>query len=222
MGDPVAHCYIDGFNLYYGALKGHGELKWLDVRRWCERLLPDHEVARVVYCTARIERRPDNSEVHERQGRYLLALAATGVEIIEGKFRTRVSSMVRAAGQTCGSCDLSTATCPRCGSTQIRVMKTEEKGSDVNLAVELVRDVLSSEMSTALVVSGDSDLQRAVDIVRTQGLTAVTVEPRNRSHTALIGTQRRSVRRAALLGCQMPDGVELRNGQVVRRPSEWA
>ena len=45
--------YVDGFNLYYGALRGT-PYKWLDIRRMCELLLKDHSVARVTYFTARI------------------------------------------------------------------------------------------------------------------------------------------------------------------------
>lgn len=36
--------YVDGFNLYYGALRGT-PYKWLDIRRMCELLLKKHTVA---------------------------------------------------------------------------------------------------------------------------------------------------------------------------------
>lgn len=222
MANPQAHCYIDGFNLYYGALKGNGPLKWLDLRAWCERLLPDHDVARVVYCTARTEGRPDNPGIHQRQDQYLRALAVSGVDVIEGNFNTRMTSMLRAPGKSCEGCDLSTGECPRCGSRKVRVMKTEEKGSDVNLAVELVRDVFTSHLDTALVVSGDSDLQRAVDIATQQGKRTIVVEPRNRPYAALKGNERRRVRQQALADCQLPETITLRSGTNLSRPRDWS
>lgn len=42
--------YIDGFNLFYGALKGQGSgVKWLDLRRLCRRLLPDNDIVLIRY-----------------------------------------------------------------------------------------------------------------------------------------------------------------------------
>ena len=38
---PTANVYVDGFNLYYGALKG-SPYKWLDVDALFRTLLPTH------------------------------------------------------------------------------------------------------------------------------------------------------------------------------------
>lgn len=46
--------YVDGFNLYYGALKGT-RFKWLDLVKLADLLLPDgHTVDRLRYFTARV------------------------------------------------------------------------------------------------------------------------------------------------------------------------
>ena len=38
---PTVNIYIDGFNLYYGALRNRWpQYKWLDLQGFCERLLP--------------------------------------------------------------------------------------------------------------------------------------------------------------------------------------
>ena len=49
--------YVDGFNLYYGCLKGT-PYKWLDLDAMCRRLLPKHELSRIRYFTAIISARP--------------------------------------------------------------------------------------------------------------------------------------------------------------------
>ncbi|HST46379.1 hypothetical protein [Jatrophihabitans sp.] len=46
------------------------------------------------------------------------------------------------------------------------VAKREEKGSDVNVAVHLVKDVLLADVDAAVVVSNDSDLKVAIELAR--------------------------------------------------------
>lgn len=89
--------YVDGFNLYYGALRGT-PYKWLDIRRMCELLLPNHTIARIKYFTARISARPDDPGQPLRQQTYLRALRTlpeTG--IVYGHFLTNEVHMQQAA-----------------------------------------------------------------------------------------------------------------------------
>jgi uncharacterized LabA/DUF88 family protein len=51
------------------------------------------------------------------------------------------------------------------GPTTVEVIKTEEKGSDVNLAAHLLHDAHLGRYECAIVVSGDSDLLEPVRIV---------------------------------------------------------
>ena len=65
--------YVDGFNLYYGALKGT-PFKWLDLAELARRLLPaGHVVDRVSYFTARVSGVSDPG-APARQHAYLRAL----------------------------------------------------------------------------------------------------------------------------------------------------
>ena len=50
---PDTIVYIDGFNLYYGALRGT-PFKWLDVRALCARMLPTNTIAQIRYFTANV------------------------------------------------------------------------------------------------------------------------------------------------------------------------
>ena len=45
--------YIDGFNLYYGAVKD-GPNKWLNLDRYFRMLLPNDDIQRIRYFTAKI------------------------------------------------------------------------------------------------------------------------------------------------------------------------
>jgi len=65
-----AIAYIDGFNLYYGAVKGTG-YKWLDIAAMCKLLLPNDEIVRIKYFTALVHARPNDPEQRTRQQIYL-------------------------------------------------------------------------------------------------------------------------------------------------------
>lgn len=45
--------YVDGFNLYYGSVKGT-PYKWLDLGRLCSLLLPGDQIVYLKYFTAEI------------------------------------------------------------------------------------------------------------------------------------------------------------------------
>lgn len=49
--DVKTNVYVDGFNLYYGAVKRTPH-KWLDIRRYCELAFPQNDIAEIHYCTA--------------------------------------------------------------------------------------------------------------------------------------------------------------------------
>ena len=67
------HVYIDGFNLFYGALK-KTPYKWLDLNRLCQVMLPDDTVEAINYYTARVSARPHNPSAPIDQQVYLRAL----------------------------------------------------------------------------------------------------------------------------------------------------
>ena len=85
--------YIDGFNLYYGAVKGT-PYKWLNLLALCKFLLPKNEIIRIKYFTALVTARPNDPDQPNRQQLYLRALRTIpGLEIIYGHFLEHVIMM---------------------------------------------------------------------------------------------------------------------------------
>jgi hypothetical protein len=85
-GGVRAYAYIDGFNLYYGALKGTA-FKWLNPVELVRQVLPPkYTVAKLKYFTARVSGAVDPGEPL-RQQTYLAALRSIPeIEIYFGKF----------------------------------------------------------------------------------------------------------------------------------------
>ena len=78
---PRTIVYVDGFNFYYGAVRGT-TLKWLDYRALATALLRGHQIDAVKYFTARVKDRPDDLGLAQRQDDYIRALEAhSGAEV---------------------------------------------------------------------------------------------------------------------------------------------
>lgn len=154
---PRAIVYIDGFNFYYGAVKGT-TLKWLDYRALAVLLLPNHQIDVIKYFTARVIDRPNDSGTAQRQDGYIRALEAhSGVEVHYGKFSSHIVKRPLAKEYEKGIIKI------------VRVVDTKEKGSDVSLGSHLVRDACNAKMEVALVMSNDSDLQTPVTMAEEEG-----------------------------------------------------
>jgi hypothetical protein len=209
---PRTHVYIDGFNLYYGAVKGTA-LKWLDVRRLCELLLPGHRIDKVKYFTARVSARPDDPDKPTRQQIYLRALRTLpGVEIIYGSFLSHDVPMPLAEP-------------PPGGSRFARVIKTEEKGSDVNIAAHLIHDAHQGLFDVAVLVTNDSDLTEPIKIVRRElGLPVGILNPHEQTPSQMLlkhASFVKQIRHGVLAASQFTAVLKDRKGPI-HRPEAWS
>lgn len=203
--------YVDGFNLYYGVLKDT-PYRWLNIAQLCKTIIAnlDVESSTFKYYTARLKPRPNNPDQPYRQRNYLRALRTIpNLEIIYGHFLTHPTIMPSA----------------RPPHKPMSVIKTEEKGSDVNLAVDLIADGFRSLYEQAIVVSNDSDLARAVRIVREDlKLPVVILNPYPKSPSKElknIASTVRQIRNSALEKSQFPRTLEDERGKF-HRPGTWS
>ncbi len=142
--------YIDGFNLFYSAIKGT-PLRWLNPVSLVARAFPKNQIVAAKFFTAKVSALPSNPGQPIRQMMFWRALhTLPDLQIIEGDFRTReiMAAVVNPPPNF------------------MRVFKTEEKGSDVNLATHLLLDGFRDRYECAIVVSGDSDLVTPIRMVR--------------------------------------------------------
>jgi uncharacterized LabA/DUF88 family protein len=177
--------YVDGFNLYYGVLR-KTPFKWLDLEKLCQLVLKQTPIEKIRYFTARVTPLRNDPEQAIRQEVYLRALAANPkIEIHFGHFLSHVVRMpiCDAGGQLTGQ--------------YAQVLKTEEKGSDVNIAAHLLLDAHLNRFDQAIIVSNDSDLLTPVRFVRKNfGKRVGVLNPHRRQSQVLLREAGSTVARA--------------------------
>ncbi len=199
--------YVDAFNLYYGSLR-NTRYKWLDIAKLCAVMLPRDTIHRIKYFTALVESRPSDPGQRNRQRFYLRALRTIpNVTIYYGHFLSHTVMMPLATNP----------------SQFVGVIKTEEKGSDVNLSTELLVDAFNNDFEAAAVISNDSDLLRPIEIVRSQFSKTVGVLNPQKHPSAPLHREAdffKKIRRSAVAKSQFPDTLRDERGQF-RKPSSW-
>src|SRR5262249_36822430 len=109
----------------------------------------------------------------------------------------------------------------------VEVIKTEEKGSDVNLASHLLMDAFRGRFDVAVVVSNDSDLAEPISLVRRELRRKVlvlmpccnggvpSIQLRKVSSKAIL------VDAAHLAASQFAPSLTDAAGAVITKPASW-
>jgi len=146
--------YIDGYNLYYGALK-HSQYKWLDIYKlFAERICPSiygkKSHVQIKFFTADIlgsvSPSPDSTKDQRTYHNALLKLYPEQIHIIKGSYSKEVITAKLMQ-------DI-----PHYTEDRVKVLKLEEKQTDVNIALEMYRDVAKGICNQVILCSNDTDL----------------------------------------------------------------
>lgn len=199
--------YVDGFNLYYGAVKGT-PYRWLNIAEMCRLLLPHDQILQIKYFTAKVNPRPTDPDQRSRQETFLRALATIpNLSIIYGFFLTHEIMMPLAPP----------------GKGYVRVIKTEEKGSDVNIATHLLMDAFDDTYELAVIISNDSDLLEPIKVVTQRlGKAVGILNPHKVPSMALLPHAKfvKQIRRGVLANSQFPNLLNDGRGNF-SKPAAW-
>ena len=178
---------------------------------------PDNSINRVRYFTALVSARPNDPQQPVRQQTYLRALETLPcLTIHKGTF---LSHPVR----------MPLVTPPEVGPNTAEVWKTEEKGSDVNLATFLLLDVFDNDCQAVIVISNDSDLAEPIKQVKNRfGVKVVVLHPirpqipekKPRPNYELVKAASKSVilKESSLSASQFPDKLTDQHGTITKPP----
>jgi uncharacterized LabA/DUF88 family protein len=206
---PRTIVYVDGFNFYYGAVRGT-PYKWLNIEKCFLRLRPNDDIRQIWYFTALVD-----GAKGLRQQAYLRALATTPlIQVILGKFKLK---QVKCGVINC-----------RYPGSRIFDMP-EEKRTDVNIGLQMLDDAHHDRADQLIIVSGDSDLVPALEMVKAQWpakrlvvyvpsrhpLRGAAVELRNAAD------KHKTFPQAILKSCQFPAEFSDGRGGVIKKPTEW-
>ncbi|HEX3682142.1 MAG TPA: NYN domain-containing protein [Bryobacteraceae bacterium] len=213
--------YVDGFNLYFRLLEKRPAVKWLNIKALATHLLsPANRIVGVKYYTARVSGRFDVNaparqqiyldalrtvpEISIHMGTFLLSEKFAGL-VKPPEFRPRL-------------------VLPPPWPDVVKVIKVEEKGSDVNLASHLLMDAFQGNFDVAAVLSNDSDLVEPIRIVtqvvgKPVGLLSPVSNPTPELNRVASFIRRISV--SDLAASQFPDPVSCADGSKLNRPASW-
>ena len=216
---PRVGFFVDGFNLYHSVAAFAEEtsdesVKWLDLQglvRGIQPLIsPTASLASIHYFTALPEHlyltNPGRLQRHRTYLRALTAHGSIRPSIVLGRIAQQQVQIRTASGEVTGSI-------------------WREKGTDVALAMALLREASKGDMDEAVIISGDADYVPAVKVFRQMypdvGLRFAF--PRGRASKELSREAPNSftLTSAAYLSHRLPECIRLPSGKFLSCPAEW-
>jgi uncharacterized LabA/DUF88 family protein len=223
--------FIDGYNLYYGRLKG-SPYKWLDVVELMRHIVRvqhgDFEVTCVHYFSAPAK------EAFATHGKESVIAQQSYHRALLAKYPQPLFRMTLGTH----AYDRRGALLPRyvegapCDKTdRVRVWSLEEKQTDVNLALSMYRACAKRECDQVVVCSNDSDVEPALSAIRDDfpevKIGVVTpADPADqhrrfsKSLASYADWARRYILDEELAAAQLPPHVPT-NKKPARKPAHW-
>lgn len=215
------------------------DLKWLNLVTLSKEILPELELGQIYYFTANVKNRYPGDTSQNRQHAYLRVLAHQGIRVVLGKFRKDEQWMRFADGS---ARKLVEPRLPKFfGLTRFVfsrifkevapdtpkafVFKMEEKGSDVNLGSYLLRDGYKNQLTSAAVITGDSDLAPPIRFAVEAGAHVKVVVPGifiNVNALSSSATDVQKLENAMLSNHQLPEIFFSNSGRKIYRPQSWS
>jgi uncharacterized LabA/DUF88 family protein len=207
MPAKMVNVYIDGFNLYHAIDNiGDNSLKWINLRTLAQSFIGAGEVLnQVVFYTAVLEW---NQSKRERHLTYIAALEANEVKVVKSNFK-KVKKHCRVMDRYCSN--------------------HEEKQTDVAIALGVVTDVFTSDVSKIVMITADSDQIPTIKAVlqfRPEVYIVLATPPGRETQARELGQlvhERRPITAGRLRTCKLPRNVTNSSGKTVAiMPASYA
>lgn len=197
--------YIDGFNLFFAIKRKRWKhFYWYDPYQLAFDLCRTDET--LVFCKYFTARVANNPEKQKRQASYLDALAAhSKAEIIYGRYKDEEHY------------------CIGCGN---RNKVPKEKMTDVNIAVQMLRDGFEDKWDRVILISGDSDLVpplKALQELFPHKVRTLVFPPDQYTKELYdLSSSKLSVGQERLTKAALPEEILTASGHKIKRPARWS
>lgn len=202
--------YVDGFNLYHGlANLSKPHLKWLNLKSLAEKFI-DHssESIEKVYYFSAVATFMDKDTIL-RHRTYIEALETTGIEFVEGNFKDKWLEYKNK-------------------HLQIKWKKHEEKETDVNISIYMVRDAIKESYDKFILITNDTDIVPAVKMARVENkflqfklLTPPTLETHDSLLTAIKPGTSSKLTEGHIQNSLLSEKITKVNGKIIHMPTQY-
>lgn len=204
--------YVDGFNLYH-ALRNLKDLRyrWLDLYSLSGKFIhfQHDEITSIKYFSAIASHMGDETAARHRL--YIEALLSKGVQFIEGRFKERRS---RCTIKSCNGREM---------------LRREEKETDVNIAIHIVRDAICGFVDKQIIITNDTDILPAIRMAKQENpniFITVLTPPTYYPHVDLWKNagQKRPTRidRVHIENSLLPEKIEIAQGNFIYMPAKYS
>lgn len=196
--------FFDGFNIYHSLKNNpkYNKYKWLDYSALAKAFVKKSEqIVSINYFTAYCSWKYDSYKRHQI---YVQALKTCGVNVIFGKFKK--------VKRFCKICN------------KVGYDYHEEKQTDVNIAIHLLKGALLNEYDIAILATADSDIVPAVRAMNNIPVPKIlkilfpigrkSVELKTEAYSTM------RIKEMHLKNCQLPETIIIGNKKI-SRPKEW-
>lgn len=208
--------YIDGYNVYHALhddinsdLKiphtpnyGYRKYKWLNYRQLASATIgPKDTIAEIYYFTAFAKWRSGSFRRHKK---YIKALRSEQIKIVRGRFMKK--------HVLCHNCEK-------------LFLTHEEKGTDVNIALQILQDAIDDLYDRAIIISSDSDLLPAIEAVHKcvpdKEVGVMFPIGRRSFHLEQGADFRRKMSQQLLQDSLFPDQMQV-GTSIITKPASWS
>ena len=205
--------FIDGFNVYHSLKdkympKGgrryykYRKYLWLDFYSLAQRFTRKRDTLEdVFYFSALAFWKPGSVKRHKL---FISALESRGIKIILGKFKEKE--------RFCNNC-------------KAYFKAHEEKQTDVNIGLYLLKEAFGNSYDTAIILTNDTDLIPAIKVMKDsfphKKIGVLFPIDRWSSELNAVSDFSRKIKKRDLSKSQFPDNVTLPSGVVLTRTPSW-
>ena len=195
--------FIDGFNLYHSlALNKRTKIyRWLDLKKLCQCFIQKSEVLADIYYFTSLAKWDEGKVTRHKQ--YIKALETTGVHVIYGNFK-RVTK--------------------KCRECYKKYQTFEEKETDVNIGLHLLRSAFQNKFDKYLLLTGDTDLIPVIKMIREYfpNKESHIIIPINSHAWSLkkITDKSSKIKEKHLCNSVLPSVIHFKQGSIIK-PKEW-